>query len=399
MSWSYVYAAIFLLLIDALGLAKIQEAGQAVAMLQDDLKRETVTVEEKKARTHALIESLGRERAVVNAAVASSKADEEAAAQLQHEVTTFQNECASDLATAEPIIKEAETALNSLDKASLGELRSFGNPSKEVVDVLAAVMILSSTSGSIPRDLSWAAGKRFMGNVDTFLRMLQNFNKDGLPGGVVKRVEDDYISQPGFHPDKIKSKSMAAAGLCGWVINICKYFRIYQTVAPKRAALAEANARLSNANDKLQGIRSQIAELNAKVASLEGDLLKATEEKTEAMAQAERTASKAGVAAHLIAGLADERLRWASTIASMKEEEKSLIGRVLLTSAFVIYAGPFNASMRAHLLEEVWKPLLHEANLGLDPASSHLSLIAPAHSKVTMSTPVGIRSYAVKLPR
>ena len=42
------------------------------------------------------------------------------------------------------------------------------------------------------------------------------------------QVEKDYISNPGFTPANIKSKSGAAAGLCSWVINICKYFRIYQ---------------------------------------------------------------------------------------------------------------------------------------------------------------------------
>ncbi len=42
------------------------------------------------------------------------------------------------------------------------------------------------------------------------------------------KVEKDYISSAGFTPDNIRTKSSAAAGLCAWVINICKYFRIYQ---------------------------------------------------------------------------------------------------------------------------------------------------------------------------
>ena len=45
------------------------------------------------------------------------------------------------------------------------------------------------------------------------------------------QVEKDYISNPGFTPANIKSKSGAAAGLCSWVVNICKYFRIYQVIA------------------------------------------------------------------------------------------------------------------------------------------------------------------------
>ena len=47
------------------------------------LKEETIIVEEKKAATQTLIESIGQEKAVVDAAVESSRGDEEAAAALQ----------------------------------------------------------------------------------------------------------------------------------------------------------------------------------------------------------------------------------------------------------------------------------------------------------------------------
>ena len=57
------------------------------------------------------------------------------AAGIKSEVEAFQAECAKDLEAAEPIIKEAEAALNSLDKASLGELKSFGSPAAELVQL------------------------------------------------------------------------------------------------------------------------------------------------------------------------------------------------------------------------------------------------------------------------
>jgi hypothetical protein len=66
-------------------------------------------------------------------------------------VTAFQDECSRDLEAAEPIIKEAEAALNSLDKASLGELKSFGSPAAEVVNVVSACMVLTSPGGKIPK--------------------------------------------------------------------------------------------------------------------------------------------------------------------------------------------------------------------------------------------------------
>ena len=67
-------------------------------------------------------------------------------------MTAFQDECSHDLEAAEPIIAEAEAALNSLDKASLGELKSFGSPAAEVVNVVSACMVLTAPNGAkIPK--------------------------------------------------------------------------------------------------------------------------------------------------------------------------------------------------------------------------------------------------------
>lgn len=184
-----------------------------------------------------------------------------------------------------PPLPPAPRLARSLDKASLGELKSFGSPAAEVVQVRAArrapagdgplpafrpdgppacrqaagrrspllsrphrptppppppppshfphqvvasCMVLTAPGGKIPKDLSWAAGKKCMGNVDAFLKSLLSFDKDNVPVVCVDVCERDYINNAGFRPENIKSKSSAAAGLCAWVINVCKYFRIYQ---------------------------------------------------------------------------------------------------------------------------------------------------------------------------
>jgi hypothetical protein len=56
--------------------------------------------------------SIGREKAVVDEAVEAGRGDEDAAAALQAEVQNFQEECSKDLAVAEPVIAQAEAALN-----------------------------------------------------------------------------------------------------------------------------------------------------------------------------------------------------------------------------------------------------------------------------------------------
>lgn len=67
-----------------------------------------------------------------------------------------------------------------------------------------------------------------------------------------------YVRNPDFNPSNIASKSTAAAGLCSWVINICKFYDVFVVVEPKRKALAAANAELQAARDKLSFLTDQI---------------------------------------------------------------------------------------------------------------------------------------------
>jgi hypothetical protein len=60
--------------------------------LQEDLATEQVVVEEKKSVTQMLIESIGKEKSVVDEAVESSRADEEAASALSVSAVPLQNQ-------------------------------------------------------------------------------------------------------------------------------------------------------------------------------------------------------------------------------------------------------------------------------------------------------------------
>lgn len=46
-----------------------------------------------------------------------------------------------------------------------------------------------------------------------------NYDKENIADGCLKAV-DPYLEDPEFNADFIKGKSIAAAGLCAWAINI-----------------------------------------------------------------------------------------------------------------------------------------------------------------------------------
>lgn len=78
---------------------------------------------------------------------------------IEEDVTIKAKICADDLAKAEPALLAAQEALNTLNKNNLTELKSFGSPPDAVVNVTAAVLVLFSKKGKIPKDRSWKSCK------------------------------------------------------------------------------------------------------------------------------------------------------------------------------------------------------------------------------------------------
>lgn len=72
-----------------------------------------------------------------------------------------------------------------------------------------------------------------------------------------------------FDPDKVKTASTAAEGLCKWVIALTKYDVVAKVVAPKRAAQAEAEAKYNAAMTILNAKLAQLAAVEADLAELQ----------------------------------------------------------------------------------------------------------------------------------
>lgn len=53
-----------------------------------------------------------------------------------------------------------------------------------------------------------------------------------------------------------------------------------------------------------------------------------------------------------------ENVRWAHSVAQYHEQEETLSGDVLLTAAFISYAGSFSKKYRRELQDNLWMPFL-----------------------------------------
>lgn len=73
----------------------------------------------------------------------------------------------------------------------------------------------------------------FVCQVDEFLQALVSYDKENIPESCLTVVKQEYLRKAEFQPDQVRTKSMAAAGLCAWTINIVRYYEV-SLLAPDR---------------------------------------------------------------------------------------------------------------------------------------------------------------------
>ena len=229
------------------------------------------------------------------------------------EVGKKAEECDKDLRKAMPALEAAQKALDTLDKNSLTEMKSFANPPSGVMLVSAAVICLMAPNGKVPKDKSWKVAKLMMVNVDKFLGDLKNYDKDNIHENCRREVKP-YLNDPSFKPELIRTQSQAAAGLCSWVINILKYYEVYMEVLPKKLALDAANSELQAARNKLARVEQEVNELESRLQKLTCQYEKAVADKEKCEKEAASTAFKISLANRLVIGLSSENLRWSKSV-------------------------------------------------------------------------------------
>ncbi|CAM9207540.1 unnamed protein product [Chrysoparadoxa australica] len=355
------------------GVVKLQESGEAVAVLEKDLKIMLLSAEEKREQADKMAAKVLAEKEGVE--VETERANGEAAkvAIIQADVSQQQADAEKDLEKAEPAVIAAMSALDTLDKKELGQCKTMNVPPTGVGDIFIAVMVLmanvspgvpvSKQSGKVrDKDRNWDSVKKsLLNNINGFLEELKGFKSavdEGRVPAINMREVRPFLDLEHFSVEVIEKRNSAAAGLCSWVLNIVNYYDIVASVEPKRKALRDANEQLSVANSELSEVRERLSKLQAQLDELTLEFNKAEAEKKEAQDIYEKGRNKLDLAQRLVRSLGGESKRWSQGVASLTEERQYVVGNVLLASAFMSYVGPFTKPFREQLVHDSWIPVL-----------------------------------------
>ena len=349
------------------GLQKLAETEALVSGLQEDLVKLQPTLDKATTDTTLLLEQLEVDQKTADVAAALAAKDEAAASEKAEEVSVIAADCQSDLDQALPAYYDALKALESLDKASITEMKGFTNPPPMVAYTMEAVCILLGSK------TDWKSAKTLLTDLQ-FLEKLKKYDKDKISSGKIRKL-GKYVKNPDFIPDKVAKISFAAKSLCMWVRAMHKYDAVAKGIEPKKAKLAQAEQDLAQVQALLAEKQAALKEVQARVAELKATFEAKLMEKDSLERQKQTTVMQLARAEQLVGGLADEKVRWEEAARVLEGSLRNLVGDMALSSGCISYGGPFTMDFRLKLTQE-WVAFSEKEGIPVDPKFSLTQCLA-----------------------
>ncbi|XP_076055179.1 LOW QUALITY PROTEIN: dynein axonemal heavy chain 5-like [Oratosquilla oratoria] len=345
------------------GLDKLQEASEAVERLREEL-----AVMEK----DLAVASEKAEKILVEVTKRAEEAEsiKEEVEKVRDKAQALVNDIAADKALAEekleaarPALEEAEAALNTIKPAHIATVRKLGRPPHLIMRIMDCVLILFQRKlqpvkpdpvAPSPRP-SWNDSLKMMAST-TFLLSLQNYPKDTINDEIVELLEP-YFNMDDYDMDTAKRVCGDVAGMLSWTRAMAFFYGVNKEVLPLKANLALQEARLRTAMGDLERAQAELDEKQRELDVVRAQYHTALAEKQKLIDAANVCRRKMQAAATLINGLAGEKERWTEQSKALREQLGRLVGDVLLTTAFLSYAGPFNQEYRGKMSSS-WRSLL-----------------------------------------
>ncbi|XP_058823709.1 dynein axonemal heavy chain 3 [Topomyia yanbarensis] len=372
------------------GLEKLEFAAGQVSVMQDQLKSLQPQLKQTSDETEKIMVNIERETAEAEKKKEIVGADETAANEAAASAQAIKDDCESDLQEAVPALEAALVALDTLKPADITVVKSMKNPPSGVKLVLEAVCVIkgikpdrkTDPTGKVLEDY-WGPSQKMLGDLK-FLDGLKTFDKDNIPVPVMKKIREVYIADREFVPEKIKNISMACEGLCRWVRAMEIYDRVAKIVAPKKVALAGAEAELAMQMEKLNAKRAELQEILDKLQKLNDFFAEKSREKKRLEDEIDSCEKKLVRAEQLIGGLGGEKKRWSECAANLHKSLENVIGDVLLAAGCVAYLGCFSTEFRSRIIAD-WNQLTVQKEI---PCSEKFSLLA------TLGNALEIRNWS-----
>ncbi|KAJ3176317.1 hypothetical protein HDU87_005359 [Geranomyces variabilis] len=355
----------------------------------DKLKETVVKVEELRKSLAIKRNELESKNSEANEKLKTMVAEQQEAEQKKHASLELQQDIAkqnveidqrrevvlADLAEAEPAVIEAQNSVSSIKKQHLQEVRSMGNPPEAVKLAMESVCILLGHKAD-----SWKVVQSIIRR-DDFISSIVNYDTDSMPSRVRDEVNATYMGNPKYNFESVNRASQACGPLVQWVIAQVKYSGILERVGPLRLEVQQLEASAEVTKQRAAATEAMIQELETSIARYKEEYAVLISETQSLKSEMETVQTRVERSVRLIDNLSSERERWESGSQSFEAQMATMVGDVLLSAAFMAYAGYFIQEYRQVLLQH-WILHLKQAAIRFRPDLSIANYLSIADERV-----------------
>jgi dynein heavy chain 1 len=335
------------------GLSKLQETSKEVDRQQQGLRSKEAELDVSSKKAQQMLDNILQESELAK----KRKADAtELKTFLEAEGDRIRTESASmelQLAEAEPALKEAEAALNTIKPEYLREIRAYTTPPIMVKKVLEAVVTLLGEK----RASDWEVIKNYTRR-DDFVSQIKSFKPSGVSEEAKERIKKHFLSDESFTYENAQRGSKAAGPMQKWVMAMTKFADVFASVAPLRNQIEKLSAERAVKQQGLEQAQKDIAANEETITKLKEDYQVTTERCSQIRSEIAAVAGRCQRAKSLMENLVSERARWEEQSAAFKSQTSSLVGDCVLAAGFLAYIGYFDELNRRSSIVPEWMDLI-----------------------------------------
>ncbi|XP_063589419.1 dynein heavy chain, cytoplasmic-like isoform X2 [Penaeus indicus] len=338
------------------GLGKIAETVEQVEHMQKSLAIKNQELQAKNEAANLKLKQMVKDQQEAEKQkVASQELQEQLEAQTER-ISIKREEVMKDLSKVEPAVQEAQSAVKSIKKQHLVEVRSMANPPPMVKLALESICLLLGEATS-----DWKTIKSIIMK-DNFINTVVNFNTDDMPDDIREKMRNKYISNPDYNFEKVNRASLACGPMVKWAIAQIEFADMLKRVEPLRNELQSLQDQASENKKKHEDVKTLINRLERSIAAYKDEYAVLISQAQAIKTDLENVQAKVDRSMALIRNLSIEKDRWAATSDTFKFQMSTIIGDVLLSSAFLAYGGYFDQQFRQNLFTN-WCHHLQQANV------------------------------------
>ena len=302
------------------GVEKIVTTRAQIEELSKQLDRDIPMLQEKRKEVEQMLKDLEVKQTEVERIQVDVKAQSEVAEQEAAEAAEINRIAQEKLAEAQPILQSAQEAVDSMDRASLVNIKTLKSIHPALRETFEAICIIFGRSPrrvdtGVPgekKDDYWPETLSLLNDIQ-FIKKVKTYEVEKMTKQTIDKLKK-YVGENKQEREKkleaVKSGYQAVANLYLWVCASFDYWHVYQEILPKKIEADEAAAKLAESQKILEERRAHLRSVEDQLKALQ-DNVSAEKQREQQLAESvARTQLRLSRAQKIITCLSGETRRW-----------------------------------------------------------------------------------------